>query len=146
MNISRQSHYSKLELILELLLTLSLLTDLGGAQTMPRMREMASMDDHHSHPTERPTAARLADIDNTQTFTFTTIDVPGASGTLAAGINAGGQIVGIYYDSGGNPHGFLLKRSNFVTVDVPGSLVGVPGKLPTEANGINPAGDIVGDY
>ena len=80
------------------------------------------------------------------TFTFISIDVPGASNTIATGINAPGAIVGIYYDTAGNEHGFLLKNGNFSTVDVPGSLVGVSGTLQTEANGINAAGEIVGDY
>jgi len=38
---------------------------------------------------------------------FTTIDVPGAMGTLPTGINAAGQIVGGYTDASGTGHGFL---------------------------------------
>jgi len=120
--------------------------DRAAQVTMPRMREMASMQDHHSHPQRRQTAARPPDDDSTQTFTFTSIDVPSATATLATGVNARGNTVGIYYDAAGNSHGFLLKRGEFLTVDVPGSLVGVSGTLQTEANGINNAGDIVGDY
>lgn len=147
MKISRQSPYSRLVFMFALVPTLLSLTGAGAAQiTMPRMQEMASMQDHHSHPQPRRTIAVFSNDNNTETFTFTSIDVPGASGTLATGINPGRHIVGIYYDSGGNSHGFLLKGSNYSTVDVPGSLVGVSGTLPTEANGINPAGDIVGDY
>lgn len=116
--------------------------------TMPRMREMSSMQDHHSHPQSRSTAPKYPTVDETTEggFTFTTLDVPGASGTLATGINGSGHIVGIYYDADGNSHGFLLKRGAFFNVDVPGSLVGVSGTLQTEANGINNEGDIVGDY
>ena len=45
-------------------------------------------------------------------FTFAPIDVPGASGTIANGINSRGQIVGRYFDSTstgtqGYMHGFL---------------------------------------
>jgi probable HAF family extracellular repeat protein len=40
-------------------------------------------------------------------LTFTTIDVPGAMGTLPTGINAAGQIVGGYTDASGTGHGFL---------------------------------------
>ena len=41
-------------------------------------------------------------------FTFTPIDVPGASDTRAVGINPSGQIVGYYRDSfAGAPRGFL---------------------------------------
>ena len=39
-------------------------------------------------------------------FTFTPIDVPGASSTRAQGITPSGQIVGSYTDSTGR-HGFL---------------------------------------
>ena len=39
-------------------------------------------------------------------YTFTTIDVPGAYQTVAYGIDASGQIVGVYVDAGGG-HGFL---------------------------------------
>ena len=39
-------------------------------------------------------------------FTFTPIDVPGASDTRAVGINPSGQIVG-FYDGSTGQHGFL---------------------------------------
>jgi uncharacterized membrane protein len=118
----------------------------GAAQTitMPRTRGMLSMQ---GHPQSRQTVPRPAmDEPSEPTFTFASVDVPGAADTLATGINARGAIVGIYYDIAGNSHGFLLKNGDFSTVDVPGSLVGVSGTLQTEANGINNAGDIVGDY
>jgi len=54
-------------------------------------------------------------------FTFTTIDVPGAAETGAAGINGAGQIVGGYTDAGGIGHGSLLDKGSFTTVDVPGA-------------------------
>ena len=41
---------------------------------------------------------------------FTTIDVPGATLTVATGINSGGDIVGDYFDSSGNRHAYLLAR------------------------------------
>jgi hypothetical protein len=40
---------------------------------------------------------------------FTSIDFPGASGTVASGINPRGDIVG-FYVSAGVGHGFLLSR------------------------------------
>jgi uncharacterized membrane protein len=126
-----------------------LLTTYSTAQSvlMPRMREMATMQDHHSHPQSRQTVARPAmEEADEPAFKFFSVDAPGASGTIATGINARRAIVGIYYDTAGNSHGFLLKHGNFLTVDVPGSLVGVSGVLQTEANGINARGDIVGDY
>ena len=62
---------------------------------------------------------------------FTSIDPPGSTFTQATGINPQGDIVGTYFDSSGNAHGFLLSKGTFTTIDVPGS----PG---TNANGINP--------
>src|SRR5581483_10498525 len=39
---------------------------------------------------------------------FTTLDFPGAAGfSSAEGINAAGQVVGVYQDAGGRFHGFL---------------------------------------
>jgi hypothetical protein len=35
------------------------------------------------------------------------LNYPGASDTLASGINNGGTTVGMYLDTGFNPHGFL---------------------------------------
>jgi uncharacterized membrane protein len=71
---------------------------------------------------------------------FTTIDVPGASGTVAFGINPGGDIVGFFAVGSGSTsqlHGFLLSKGVFTTIDV-------PGMSETLAFGINPQGDIVG--
>jgi len=39
--------------------------------------------------------------------TYTTIDVPGASQTIANGINNEGYIVGYYIDADGHQHGFV---------------------------------------
>ena len=70
---------------------------------------------------------------------FTTIDVPGATSTAAEGTNPQGDIVGLYFDSSGNGHGFLLSKGKFTTIDVPGAVY-------TEADSINAQGDIVGTY
>ena len=72
-------------------------------------------------------------------FTFTTIDVPGATGTGAARSNAVGQIVGGYADANGMGHGFLLDNGTFTTIDFPGA-------VGTTTFGINAAGQIVGIY
>jgi len=53
-------------------------------------------------------------------YSFTTIDTPGVSSTSAFGINASGQIVGIFVDALGG-HGFLDTGGSFTTIDVPGS-------------------------
>jgi uncharacterized membrane protein len=70
---------------------------------------------------------------------FTQIDVPGASFTLAFGINPRGDIVGLCGDSSFNNHGFLLSKGKFTTIDVPAAT----GTIPF---GINPQGEIVGRY
>lgn len=136
-------------LILALMPALLLLSAHSAAQsiTNPRMRGMSSMQDHRGQPQSGQSFTTPAMEELSEpTFKFVSVDVPGAAATLATGINARGAIVGIYYDTAGNEHGFLMKDRNFLTVDVPGSLVGVSGMLQTEANGINDNGDIVGDY
>ena len=72
-------------------------------------------------------------------YTFTTIDVPGATLTEAYGINAAGQIVGRFSDATGERHGFLKDGATFTTIAVPGATL-------TEAYGINAAGQIVGTF
>ena len=148
-NSGNRSQVAMNVIIFMLMPALLLLSADSAAQSMsnPRMRGTSSMQDHHSHPQSRQTVPRPAmDELRGTTFTFASVDVPGASNTFATGINARGAIVGIYYDNAGNEHGLLLKNGNFSTVDVPGSQVGVSGTLQTEANGINARGDIVGDY
>jgi len=71
--------------------------------------------------------------------TFTPIHVPGALGSVPAGINDAGQIVGWFSDATGT-HGFLLSGGNFTTIDVPGAALG------TQALGINVTGQIVGVF
>jgi uncharacterized membrane protein len=67
-------------------------------------------------------------------YSFTTIDVPGATSTSAYGINDSGQIVGSYNN---NSHGFLDTAGTFTTIDVPGAFI-------TVASGINNSSQIVG--
>src|SRR5207249_1943198 len=81
----------------------------------------------------------LVTASNVFAFTFTTIDVPGATGTGAARSNAVGQIVGGYTDASGMGHGFLLNNGTFITIDFPGA-------VGTTTFGINAAGQIVGSY
>ena len=74
--------------------------------------------------------------------TFSTIDFPGASFTVAFGINNRGEIVGNYGFADGTGHGFLLDKGNFTTIDFPGA----PATAPKGALGINDGGQIVGFY
>lgn len=68
-------------------------------------------------------------------WTFTTIDNPAAinstNGTYAQGINDPGQVVGYYYDSAGNSHGFSKTDGSFTTLDYPGA------HFQTFAEGVN---------
>jgi len=74
---------------------------------------------------------------------FTTLDDPLATnGTDAFGINAMGQIVGLYEDASGN-HGFLYGNGTYTTLDDP---LASPGGDGTSAFGINDLGQIVGSY
>jgi probable HAF family extracellular repeat protein len=70
--------------------------------------------------------------------TYTVLDFPGASNTVAEGINAKGQIVGDYIDSSGT-HAFLDSGGTYTTIDPPGSIL-------SEAFGFNAKGDVVGLY
>jgi probable HAF family extracellular repeat protein len=71
--------------------------------------------------------------------TFTPIDFPGATETIALDINDVGEIVGRYVDASANTHGFLLSAGNFTSIDFPHAVF-------TVAAGINSRGDIVGQY
>ena len=73
-------------------------------------------------------------------YTYTALDVPGATATYGYGINDAGQIVGVYFDMDATAHGFLLDvAGSYTTLDVPGANY-------TEAIGINNTGQIVGRY
>src|SRR3954466_1190464 len=77
--------------------------------------------------------ARLGAV---ETFTVSTIDVPGSSLTAACGIDILGRIVGYHVDPAGT-HGFLLDNGAISSFDVPGAAW-------TAAYGLNTAGQIVG--
>jgi probable HAF family extracellular repeat protein len=70
---------------------------------------------------------------------FTLIDVPGALGTIASGINDLGQIVGAFTDAAGKTHGFLESGGSFLPIDVPVATT-------TGAFGVNDLGQIVGNF
>jgi uncharacterized membrane protein len=81
-----------------------------------------------------------------QAYKYASIDFPNAIRTRTSGITPSGVIVGDYRDGSGTLHGFLLAGGKYVTIDVPGALIGLAGVLPTSPKGINPAGDVVGFY
>src|SRR6266446_326127 len=57
---------------------------------------------------------------NASAFSFTQLDVPGATQTFANGINDAGQIVGSFSNSTGT-HGFRYTGGSFTQIDVPGT-------------------------
>lgn len=75
----------------------------------------------------------------TLNLTFTTIDVPGAGVTNAAGINNNGDIVGWYSQAfNTQSSGFLLSGGTF-------TFLNYPGGYDTIAAGINDSGTVVGN-
>lgn len=72
-------------------------------------------------------------------YHFAKIDFPNATDTRANGINARGDIVGLYYDAARTGHGYLLHKGVFSTIDVPGAAL-------TAAFSLNSRGDIVGRF
>ncbi len=71
-------------------------------------------------------------------YTFTTYSIPGATGSIASGINDAGTVVGTYYDAGGS-HGFRQLNGLFKTIDWPGADV-----TGTRLGAINNANQYVG--
>jgi hypothetical protein len=67
---------------------------------------------------------------------YTTLDVPGALGTAASGINNHGSIVLSWVDSSGAVEAALYDGTTYKTIDVPGAHDSQPGA-------INSAGDVV---
>jgi uncharacterized membrane protein len=73
-------------------------------------------------------------------YSYSSIDVPGATGTYAFGVNSAGQIVGSYFDSAGGYHGFVDSNGTFTTLNFPAA----PDS--TSLQGISATGDIVGYF
>jgi uncharacterized membrane protein len=71
-------------------------------------------------------------------YTFTTIDVPGARSTIPYGINDRGQIVG-WFDAAPRTDGFVTDGATL-------TIISVPGAAATQAFGINAEGRIVGQF
>ena len=66
---------------------------------------------------------------------------PGSQYTVPTKVNDAGQVVGLYVDSSGKEHGFLLSEGRYSTIDYPGAVA-------TEALAVNnwPLPAIAGDY
>jgi hypothetical protein len=76
---------------------------------------------------------------------YTIIDVPGAAGTAAYGINEKGTTVGWWFDTSFAVHGYVRDDDgNFTTFDVPGAGTGqFQGTYPLA---INVSGTVSGQY
>lgn len=72
-------------------------------------------------------------------FDYAEVVVPGAVFTNAQGINAGGDIVGIYRDVAGRTRGFVWRQGEVTSIEYPGAML-------TEARSISPSGEITGTY
>jgi probable HAF family extracellular repeat protein len=70
---------------------------------------------------------------------FTSIDYPGATLTEATGINASGEIVGIWEDASSMSHGFIWSGGLFTPITFPGA-------ASTISFGINDSGEVAGYY
>jgi hypothetical protein len=78
-------------------------------------------------------------------YRYAGIDYPGATSTVAIGINPGGDIVGSYVDAFGT-HGYVwLNNGEPIPINVRDSDAG-GHVVYTDARGINPGGEIVGTY
>ena len=101
-------------------------------------------------------SAQATDINNKQELTgffvggngflssagkLTMLSFPGATETMAVGLNDLEQVVGAYTDAMGHVHGFIYTNGVFTTVNVP-----FPLGPDTIVNGINNFGDIVGFF
>src|SRR5258708_648652 len=71
---------------------------------------------------------------------FTDVDVPGAVYTSVNGINASGELSGIYVDEVGQTHGYFRSNKGVVTTLTP------PGAIRTQAEFLNAHGQVVGVY
>jgi hypothetical protein len=56
-------------------------------------------------------------------------EAPGSIFTIMNGINAQGDMLGLYINNKGNGHGFLLSKGAFTSIDVPGASAGVRVRL-----------------
>jgi probable HAF family extracellular repeat protein len=76
------------------------------------------------------------------TFTFTKASVPGAMSTSPGGINNAGMSVGLYIDSAGVQHGYILKGTKVTTLDDPKAKAGTTAGSNIQYNGTG----VVGAY
>jgi probable HAF family extracellular repeat protein len=74
-----------------------------------------------------------------QTYTYVSVNYPGAGYNAPSAVNDKAQVVGSWQDGSGTLHGYYWDGTNYTSIDYPGS-------TGTEALGINNAGVISGLY
>lgn len=115
------------------------------AAALAGLLAVACSDETVTVPTSRA-APPAASTDRQQpTYVIDTVDVSGALATSPQGINAAGDIVGIYIDATKHSHGFLLHDGTFTPIDYTDSETGAVANN-SDARGIGPGGDIVGAF
>jgi hypothetical protein len=134
--------------------TVTFSDELGAIGTAPiTSAGVATLDTTALHAGTHEITASFDGSVQLQTYTFTTIKMPGATNTEPFGINNAGEIVGAYTtDNLGvdypndypdlfpiGDHGFLDDNGTYTKVDVPGATSTIP-------LGINDFGQIVGAY
>jgi hypothetical protein len=73
------------------------------------------------------------------TYTWTTIDPPGATLATAAALSSNGYIAGRWDGPDGRRRGYLLANGTYFTIEPPGATF-------TNANGANSRGEMSGQY
>lgn len=76
-----------------------------------------------------------------QTYTYETVNYPGAVATYLNSINEDGIGVGSYVDSNIHSHGFIYANDSFKNVDL-----GSPSEGGTNLTSINKWGEIIGNF
>ena len=75
---------------------------------------------------------------------YTTIDVPGATTTIAVGVSDWAVVSGFYADSSGDAHGFIDRHGGFTTIDNPNA--GTASGQGTNVGNIHDRGQVTGSY
>ena len=113
-----------------------------AAATLAALFTLAACAENPVGPTSNPSYAANSPSfarGAASSYTFTRIDVPGATATQPSGINTGGRVVG-WYMQGGVTRGFIYDAGAWTTGIV------YPGAAFTQLRGIGPDGTIVGIY
>jgi len=73
----------------------------------------------------------MALVKEARAYSFTSLDVPGATATEAYGINDAGSVVGSYYDATGW-YSFTYNGSSYSSLNVPGATAAIAYGIKTQ--------------